>query len=128
METQLSLFDGPTATADPPRKFANASTTRRAAGVAIRPDAARLRARVLEFIQRQGTAGATDLEIQAGLQMSGDTQRPRRRELQQAGFIVDSGDVRSTASGRAAVVWVATGTAAAVDQARAGEPEQEPPF
>jgi len=96
--------------------------------VAIRSTAARLRARVLEFIQRQGAAGATDLEIQAGLNMSGDTQRPRRRELQQAGFIVDSGDVRSTAGGRAAVVWLTTGTAAAVDQAAAGEAEEEPPF
>jgi hypothetical protein len=103
--------------------FSNASTTRRAAGVSIKPDAARLRARVLRYIQEQA-AGATDAEIQAALDMSGDTERPRRRELQQAGFIVDSGNVRATPSGRAAVVWVA------VAQTGAGEPQpgDEIPF
>lgn len=40
--------------------------------------------------------------------MSGDTERPRRRELQAAGFIADSGRTRLTPAGRAAVVWTAT--------------------
>jgi hypothetical protein len=101
MERQLVLF-GPT-----PPTFANAPITRAAAGVAIRPDAARLRAKVFEYVKGRGAAGATDAEIQAALDMSGDTERPRRRELQQAGFIGDSGQVRQTPSGRAAVVWIA---------------------
>jgi hypothetical protein len=123
METQLSLFDSATAS-PPPREFTNTSVTKRAAGVAIRPDAARLRRQVLEFIRQQGAVGATDSEVQLGLSMNGDTERPRRRELQLAGLIADSGQTRSTPSGRAAVVWVA------VDQTGAGEPQpgDEIPF
>ena len=101
MERQFDLF-GPT-----PPTFANAPITRAAAGVAIRPDAARLRAKVFEYIKGRGADGATDAEIQAALDMSGDTERPRRRELQVAGFIADSGRTRLTPAGRAAVVWIA---------------------
>lgn len=100
VDRQLDLF-GPPA-------FTNSPVTRAAAGLAIRPDAARLRAKVFEYIKGRGGDGATDAEIQSALDMSGDTERPRRRELQQAGFIADSGQVRQTPSGRAAVVWVAT--------------------
>jgi hypothetical protein len=102
MERQLDLFSPPTPA------FANAPITRAAAGVAIRPDAARLRAKVLRYIKSRGADGATDAEIQGALDMSGDTERPRRRELQAAGFIADSGRTRLTPAGRAAVVWTAT--------------------
>lgn len=102
MEHQLSLFDRP-----PILEPTNAPTTRAAAQTAIKPDAARLRGQVLAYIRSRGASGATDQEIQDALGMSGDTERPRRRELQTAGLIVDSGKTRSTPSGRAAVVWVA---------------------
>lgn len=127
MERQLDLFaDGPTTTVAPQRPHANASVTRQAAGVAIRPTAAKLRTRVLQFIRSQGTLGATDAEIQEQLEMRGDTERPRRRELQKAGLIVDSGEARTTPSGRAAVVWVGTPAAGTVNQTPG--PEVEPPF
>lgn len=101
MERQLDLFSPPAPS------FDNAPTTRAAAQTAIKPDAARLRGQVLAYIRSRGASGATDQEIQEHLDMSGDTERPRRRELQQAGLIVDSGQTRLTPSGRAAVCWVA---------------------
>ena len=70
---------------------------------AIRPKAETLRVEVLKFIARQRD-GATDEEIQRGLGMTGNTQRPRRKELEKAGAIVAEG-TRKTSSGRAAAVW-----------------------
>jgi hypothetical protein len=39
--------------------------------------------------------------------MAGSTERPRRRELEEAGWIRDSGRTRKTASGHDAIVWLA---------------------
>jgi len=88
--------------------FANSPTTKRAAMVAIEPDRKRRRGKVLCFLASQGTHGATDEEIQTGLAMTGDSERPRRLELQRAGLVRDSGRVRNTAAGRAACVWQIT--------------------
>lgn len=52
--------------------------------------------------------GATDEEMQFTLRMPANTQRPRRRELQLSGLIVDSGLVRQGKSGRLAVAWKLT--------------------
>ena len=122
MDKHLPLFDAPITAPKVAMPPANASVTSGAAKVAIRPTAGRLRKRVLEFIQQHGAAGVTDREIQAGLNMSGDTERPRRRELQQLGLIADSGMVRQTGSGRAAVVWVAVDAAEQTD-VQADKPE-----
>lgn len=83
------------------------SDTSRAAADAIAPKAGTLRAVVLAFIKSQGAFGATDEEISLALDMAGNTVRPRRRELQQAGLVVDSGRRRPTESRRLAVVWIA---------------------
>ncbi len=98
--TQLSLFDQST-------RHANASVTRRAAAASIRTDAAPLRSKVLTHLIEQGDTGATDEQLQLALDMTGNTERPRRKELQKLGLVVDSGQVRQTKSGRTAVVWVA---------------------
>jgi len=82
------------------------SDTSLAAAEAIQSSAATLRANVLGHIKRMGTMGATDEEIQHALNMQGNTERPRRRELEQAGLISDSGRRRQTLSARYAVVWV----------------------
>ncbi|MFW6124605.1 MAG: hypothetical protein ACOC46_00545 [Pirellulales bacterium] len=82
------------------------SATSRAAAEAIRPEAGTLSAAVFEFIVGAGDRGATDGEIQRALHLAGDTERPRRRALQQRGLIIDSGHRRKTPSGREAVVWV----------------------
>lgn len=99
---QLSLFDQPPKRIIPPH---NGTPTSQAAAERIEPNASSLRALVLDYIRTSG--GATDEEIQVALGMAGNTERPRRRELEQAGLIQDSGTTRRTASGRMAVVWVA---------------------
>ena len=81
--------------------------TRRDAAERIKTDAKRLRARVLNYLIGCGAEGATDEEIQVALDLAGNTQRPRRRELVQAGLVRDSGRLRPTPSGRMATVWAA---------------------
>jgi transcription initiation factor IIE alpha subunit len=61
--------------------------------------------RVYELLAWRGETGATDEEMQAELEMSPNTQRPRRVELARRGMIVESGTTRRTASGRMATVW-----------------------
>jgi len=119
MTTQLTLFDpynheraqpGPFHRAKMPGRPAphSGGSTSHAAAGEIRSDAGRLRQAVWAFIRARGDHGATDSEIQTDLQLAGDTQRPRRWELQRAGLIVDSGQRRRTPTGRKAVVWIAS--------------------
>jgi hypothetical protein len=61
----------------------------------------------LQFFVGKGVEGATDDEIQTALGMAGNTERPRRRELEDRKLIGDSQKRRLTASKRQAVVWVA---------------------
>lgn len=80
------------------------SPTSRAAAEAIKPRIGPLHRVIMSHLQY--CQGATDEEMQRELDMAANTQRPRRRELQQAGLILDSGTTRATRSGRQAVVWV----------------------
>lgn len=64
-----------------------------------------LQRQVLVYLIRQAEKGATDEEMQEVLEMSPNTQRPRRRELQLSGVVVDSGVKRLTNAKRRAVVW-----------------------
>ena len=80
------------------------SGTSKEAAEAIAPHACILRERVFDAIQRAGSSGITDTEIQEALGMSGDTERPRRVELFKASRIYPEGQ-RRTASGRLADVW-----------------------
>ena len=84
------------------------SETSKAAAEAIKSRVARDRARILAEIKRSGDLGRTDGEMQEQLAMNGSSQRPRRIELLDDGFIRDSGRTRKSASGRPCVVWVAT--------------------
>ena len=93
---------------DPP--YQHHSETSRDAAEKIKPSASTARARVLQYIRSRGAHGATDLEIQDALPMGGDTERPRRRELEKLGQIRDSGGKRAVVGSRRntqAVVWVA---------------------
>ncbi len=80
------------------------SGTSRAAASAIKSSAGTLRGIVLDYIRARGEMGATDEEIQEGIPMAPNTQRPRRVELCTLGLIVEAG-TRATRSGRQAVVW-----------------------
>ena len=81
------------------------SATSTAAADSIEPHISAMQQRVLDYLEWCG--GATDSEMQDALKLDPSTQRPRRRELQLAGRVQDSGLTRPTKSGRSAVVWVA---------------------
>jgi len=106
---QLSLFPDPPPT--PPARPGNARVTSHAAGVAMLPHIGTLQRKVLGYLVARGEVGGTDGEIQRDLGIRGSTERPRRKELEEGGFVQDSGRVRQTAAGRAAVVWTATDAA-----------------
>jgi predicted transcriptional regulator len=73
----------------------------------IAPTAGTLRAEVLAYIEGRAAMGACAFEVEAALGLSGNTVRPRLRELEDAGHIVKSQERRATPSGRDARVWVA---------------------
>lgn len=81
------------------------SETSRQAARSVASYSGRDRSRVLEYLE-QHPEGATDEQIGDALDLPGNTLRPRRRELQQASLIIDSGRHASTRSGRKAVVWI----------------------
>lgn len=60
------------------------------------------RKRVFDVIARADN-GMTDGEIQEATGLKGDSERPRRQELQKHGLIEDSGDTR-----KGSTVWVLT--------------------
>jgi hypothetical protein len=64
---------------------------------------------VLDYITKKEVEGATDEEIQVALNLSPNTERPRRIELVAQGLVEKSGITRFTSSHRKAAVWVATG-------------------
>jgi len=79
------------------------SDTSREAAEQIEPTAGTERSRVLALLREVG--GLTDEQIQDRLEMNPSTERPRRVELCQMGFVHDSGEKAATRSGRRAVVW-----------------------
>lgn len=79
------------------------SPTSKAAAESIKPRVGPMHTLILRLLK--DGFDATDEEMQWGLDMPANTQRPRRRELQNMGLIVDSGSTRATKSGRQAVVW-----------------------
>jgi len=63
-----------------------------------------LQRQVVEHLHQCGEHGATDEEMQFGIPMDPNTQRPRRRELAKRGLVVEAGE-RPTRSGKKATVW-----------------------
>lgn len=80
----------------------------REAATATKVNAQADRQKVLAFIRGRGELGATDQEMQVELEMSGNTQRPRRGELVESGHVAEAGMKRKTISGCWATVWIAT--------------------
>ncbi len=76
--------------------------TSRDAAQLVTPRTGTQRRRVLDYVAARG--GATDREMQAALELDGNTQRPRRVELVTDGWLVDSGQ-RRLEHHRAAIVW-----------------------
>jgi hypothetical protein len=80
----------------------------RAAAERVTPRTGTQRARVLDYVRWasetwRDNPGATDAEVQRALGMDGNTERPRRIELVNAGHLEDSGRRRD-----GAIVWVVT--------------------
>ena len=74
-----------------------------AARVSLRGRAGTMRRAVYEMIRRDGPLD--DKAIQAGLGMRGSTERPRRRELQQAGLIEVAPGTGRTVRWRVTADW-----------------------
>lgn len=77
------------------------SETSRDAAEAINPKTSTQRRVVLNYLL-SNPSGATDDEMQESLRLPGNSQRPRRRELELAGLVKDSGRRRDKK-----IVWVA---------------------
>lgn len=94
------------------------SDTSIAAAVGFAARAPNARRQVHDLLVALRPEGLTDEEIQGALDMSANTERPRRIELQRAGLVCDSAQRRATRSGAHAVVWIATGRAYALPERR----------
>jgi hypothetical protein len=99
--------------ADPMQQVGNLphvkhSPTSKGAGDGVGAAKATERHRALwKALRRRGQRGGTDEEMATELGWSGNSLRPTRVWLRDRGFVVDSGEERSTRSGCKAAVWVA---------------------
>lgn len=105
----LDLFAAPTT---PP---SNGTPTSDAAAASLTPETlSKLQRKVLDVIWQARGYGVTDEQIGIVAGLSGNTVRPRRGELEQAGFVeqrVWEGKLLTapTQSGRQAALWYPTG-------------------
>lgn len=83
----------------------NGSQTSLAAAISISGNRNSMHNRIINFL-RTHPEGATDEEIQIGIDMKSSTERPRRGELVETGVVKDSGRKSKTISKRSAVIWV----------------------
>lgn len=85
-----------------------AQATSVAAAERVKPKSGTQRWRVLRVVVDAGEEGVTDEEVQDRIGLPLNTVRPRRLELVEGGYVIDSGDTRPTAGGSQAIVWLAT--------------------
>jgi hypothetical protein len=90
----------------PPSHHNAPEGTSTVAAARIAGRAGSLRAKIYDFLKARGEHGATDQEIQTALQLSSNTENPRRGELVKKGLVVASDRKRKTRSGCPAIVWV----------------------
>ena len=84
----------------------DAPDTSREAARLIAPRAGSKRDQVLhEIAAAWAVGGATDEAIALALHMSPSTERPRRVELVEQGWVIDAGFTRKTRAGVNATVW-----------------------
>ena len=144
---QLDLLSNPDAnTLGKFQRPTDAAETQRTAAVLAYPTTGTWRRKVLDAITNSGNYGRnyilygstgipetfrngqvsnphygmTDEEIQDALRMNPSTQRPRRVELVEGGWIVDSQRRRRTRARRDAVVWVTAARAHSDTRLRLG--------
>lgn len=78
------------------------------AALKVFPRSGTQRWRVYLALGYAGTDGLTDDEIADALRLPGNSVRPRRRELEQGGFIHRNGQTRLNAYGNECDVWICT--------------------
>lgn len=98
--TEPSLFD--LLRPEPGKARRDGAPTSKLAALTVAPRTGTQRRRVLDAI---ATRPSTDDELQAALRMSGNTERPRRVELVDGGWIRDSGARRPSSTGADSIVW-----------------------
>jgi hypothetical protein len=81
--------------------------TSAAAADIVLPITGKTRIAVYEFTEDCGPWGATLEEMEGGTGLSANTVRPRRKELEELGFIVDSGHTRKNKNDRDCIIWLA---------------------
>ena len=82
--------------------FKGKQDTSYGASVYVMPRTGTLRAEVMDYLVIHGPS--TDVEIQRGLGIVPNTERPRRVELVEGGFVKDSGKVKRH-HGREHILW-----------------------
>lgn len=105
MTTQQTLFATDEPAQAPPMLPHNGTATSKLAARSMRSHAAAQQHRVLECLRQAGDAGLTDEEIQAALDLSGNSERPRRAKLVELGLVENAGVMRLTKSSHPATVW-----------------------
>tara|TARA_R110000765_G_scaffold347472_1_gene437577 strand:+ start:70 stop:420 length:351 start_codon:yes stop_codon:yes gene_type:complete len=96
---------------DTPHAYTGKRETSGLAALEILPVTGRQRLAVFEFIKSCGDYGATLEQIETGLSMSGNSVRPRRKELEDRGAVEEatlpSGEPlrRKNRAGRMTIVW-----------------------
>lgn len=75
----------------------------------MQPVGSKLARRIFDYLASWDADGATDAEIEQALELSGNSERPRRIWLVKHGFVENSGETRPTPSGCNATVWIVTG-------------------
>ena len=88
-----------------PAPSVRGSETSLAAAVSISGNRNGMHDRIMRFLLAH-PEGATDEQIQIGIDMNPSTERPRRGELEQLGKIKNSGRKARTLSKRSAVIWI----------------------
>jgi len=116
MTEQPSLFEPPAPHASGPlvpverftgTPYAAGSDTSQAAAVSIALTAGTLNARIFDYLEAAGAAGATCAELEDAFGLRHQTASARVWDLRTRGYIRDSGARRRTSSGRLATVWIA---------------------
>lgn len=106
---QLGLSDPDEQTVG--KHHADAGTTERLSAKLQFPKSGIDRRTVLDYVASCGDAGATDDEIASATGLLRYTAAPRRNELLNGGWVMDSGRRRSTNTRSPANVWVLTAAA-----------------
>jgi hypothetical protein len=90
----------------PPPVGKNHPQTSHAAAKAVSVRAGTQRWRVLELLWKHTEHGLIDEEMQTLLNMKASSQGTRRKELQDDGWLKDSGQTRKTSTGCEAIIWL----------------------